>query len=114
MPCFFTAHLFGKNRKEGSYEKVNVNNSFAGANGNTLAGGPNTGPSLGYWKEGDPGTTHEFWDFTPASQNPGNHIQFYPKANSIPMTRVRGFSHRHFLVPGMETAISKAARAQAT
>jgi hypothetical protein len=35
--------------------------------------------SLGYWNIGDPGTTHEFWDFTPASVNPGNSNQFYPE-----------------------------------
>jgi len=35
--------------------------------------------SLGYWKQGDPGTTYQVWDFTPASQNPNNSIQFYPE-----------------------------------
>jgi hypothetical protein len=35
--------------------------------------------SLGYWNEGDLGTTHQFWNFTPASVNPGNHSQFYPE-----------------------------------
>ena len=40
--------------------------------------------SLGYWKEGDPGTTYQVWDFTPASQNPGNHNQFYPESEFNP------------------------------
>jgi hypothetical protein len=40
--------------------------------------------SLGYWNEGDPGTTHQFWDFTPASVNPGNHNQFYPESEFNP------------------------------
>jgi hypothetical protein len=35
--------------------------------------------SLGYWNEGAPGTTHQFWNFTPASQNPLNPNQFYPE-----------------------------------
>jgi hypothetical protein len=39
---------------------------------------------MGYWNEGAPGSTHEFWDFTPASQNPGNHIQFYPTSEFNP------------------------------
>jgi hypothetical protein len=43
-----------------------------------------TGPSLGYWQEGAPGTTHEFWDFTPASVNPVNHNQFYPESEFNP------------------------------
>jgi hypothetical protein len=43
-----------------------------------------SGPSLGYWNEGDPGTTHQSWDFTPASQNPGNLIQFYPVSEFNP------------------------------
>jgi hypothetical protein len=42
------------------------------------------GPSLGYWNEGDPGTTHQFWDFTPASQNPIRLIQFYPESEFNP------------------------------
>jgi hypothetical protein len=29
-------------------------------------------PSLGVWNEGDPGTTHQFWDFTPM------HVAFNP------------------------------------
>jgi hypothetical protein len=40
--------------------------------------------SLGYWNENDPGTTHQFWDFTPASVNPGNHNQFYPESEFNP------------------------------
>ena len=40
--------------------------------------------SMGYWNEGAPGSTHEYWDFTPASQNPGNHIQFYPTSEFNP------------------------------
>jgi hypothetical protein len=40
--------------------------------------------SLGYWKEGDPGTTYQVWDFTPASQNTKNHIQFYPVSEFNP------------------------------
>jgi hypothetical protein len=40
--------------------------------------------SLGNWNEGAPGTTHQFWDFTPASQNPGNHIQFFPESEFNP------------------------------
>lgn len=41
-------------------------------------------PSLGYWNEYDTGTTHQFWNFTPASVNPGNHIQFYPESEYNP------------------------------
>jgi hypothetical protein len=37
------------------------------------------GPSLGWWNERDPGTTHQFWMFTPGSQNPVNPAQFYPE-----------------------------------
>ncbi len=40
--------------------------------------------SLGYWKQGDPGTTYQVWDFTPASQNPGNPIQFFPEQELNP------------------------------
>jgi hypothetical protein len=40
--------------------------------------------SLGYWKEGDPGTTYQVWDFTPASVNPVNHIQFFPESEFNP------------------------------
>jgi hypothetical protein len=40
--------------------------------------------SLGYWKQGDPGTTYQVWDFTPASVNPGNHIEFYPESEFNP------------------------------
>ncbi|MGB7582186.1 MAG: PEP-CTERM sorting domain-containing protein [Sedimentisphaerales bacterium] len=40
--------------------------------------------SLGYWQEGAPGTTHEFWDFTPASVNLGNNNQFYPEIEFNP------------------------------
>jgi hypothetical protein len=36
------------------------------------------GPSLGSWQESTPGTTHQYWDFTPSEQNPHNLIQFYP------------------------------------
>jgi uncharacterized protein YdeI (BOF family) len=35
--------------------------------------------SLGYWNEGDARTTHQLWHFTPASQNPGTPIQFFPE-----------------------------------
>ena len=43
-----------------------------------------TDPSLGYWNEGDLGTTHQFWHFTPASVNPVNHNQFYPESEFNP------------------------------
>jgi len=41
-------------------------------------------PSLGFWNEDDPGTTHEFWHFTSASQNKINPIQFYPTSEFNP------------------------------
>jgi hypothetical protein len=41
-------------------------------------------PSLGYWNEGDPGTTHQFWHFLPADKNPSNPIQFYPTSEFNP------------------------------
>jgi hypothetical protein len=40
--------------------------------------------SLGGWQEGAPGTTHQFWDFTPASRNPVNLIQFFPEEEFNP------------------------------
>jgi len=77
--------IYRKNGKACSYEKVNFNNSFAGANGNTRAGDPNSRSNkYGILERRRPGSTHEFWDFTPASQNPGNHIQFYPTSEFNP------------------------------
>jgi len=41
-------------------------------------------PSLGYWNEGDPGTTHQLWNFTPSEQNPVTPSQFYPTSEFNP------------------------------
>jgi hypothetical protein len=40
--------------------------------------------SLGWWNEGDAGTTHQLWDFTPNSRNPANPIQFFPEEEFNP------------------------------
>jgi hypothetical protein len=40
-----------------------------------------TGPSLGWWNEGDPCTTHQLWDFTPShvANNPGDGYTAIPE-----------------------------------
>ena len=53
--------------------------------------------SLGFWKQGDPGSTYQVWDFTPASQNPGNHIQFYPESEYNPTDQGKGVFAQTFL-----------------
>ncbi|MFZ0034918.1 MAG: hypothetical protein WAK60_08035 [Sedimentisphaerales bacterium] len=42
--------------------------------------------SLGWWQEGAPGTTHEYWDFTPGHVNQGSwapDVVFNPHSTSV-------------------------------
>jgi hypothetical protein len=52
-----------------------------------LCAGANVGLatlSLGWWNEGDAGTTHQYWDFTPNSRSPVNPVQFFPEEEFNP------------------------------
>jgi hypothetical protein len=46
--------------------------------------------SLGNWKQGDPGSTYQVWDFSRASQNPMNPIQFFPEQEFNPNDPSKG------------------------